>query len=220
MATEINSSYVNIIDSTLRSGEQTAGVVFSRNEKIRISKMLDEIGIPELEVGVPTISKNERDTIKEILSLKLSSKIFGYLEAIPENIDYAKECGLENIVITVFTSDGHIKAKYNNSRNVLIARLKETIKEIKKKTTQLLSQIHGNNEIEIWQNRFWEHTIKDEDDLNVHFDYIHYNPVKQGYVDNYKDWTWSSYLNYYSEANEDHKIDPASFSNHDSMFGE
>jgi len=132
MATEINSSYVNIIDSTLRSGEQTAGVVFSRNEKIRISKMLDEIGIPELEVGVPTISKNERDTIKEILSLKLSSKIFGYLEAIPENIDYAKECGLENIVITVFTSDGHIRAKYNNSKNVLVARLKETIKEIKK----------------------------------------------------------------------------------------
>ena len=131
MATEINNS-INIIDSTLRSGEQTAGVVFSRNEKIRISKMLDEIGISELEVGVPTNSKNERETIKEILSLKLSSKIFGYLEAIPENIDYVKECGLENIVITVFTSDGHIKVKYNNSKNVLISRLKETIKEIKK----------------------------------------------------------------------------------------
>jgi len=132
MAAEINNKKINIIDSTLRSGEQTAGVVFSKNEKIRIAKMLDEIGIPELEVGVPNISSSERETIREILNLNLSSRIFGYLEAIPANISYAKECGLKNIVVTVFTSDGHIKEKYKKSKNVLIASLKETIKEIKK----------------------------------------------------------------------------------------
>ncbi|MDD3520625.1 MAG: homoaconitate hydratase [Actinomycetota bacterium] len=132
MAAEINQRKINIIDSTLRSGEQTAGVVFSKNEKIRIAKMLDEIGIPELEIGVPSISSLERETIKEILNLNLSSKIFGYLEAIPSNISYAKECGLKNIVITVFTSEGHIREKYKKSKNVLISRLKETIKEIKK----------------------------------------------------------------------------------------
>ena len=92
------------------------------------------------------------------------------------------------------------------------------VKEIKKKATRLLRQIHGNNEMEIAKS-FLEHAIKDETAERT-FDYIHYNPVKHGYVDDYKDWEWSSYLNYYSEANEDHKIDPASFSNHDSMFGE
>ena len=61
MAAEINQRKINIIDSTLRSGEQTAGVVFSKNEKIRIAKMLDEIGIPELEIGVPSISSLERE---------------------------------------------------------------------------------------------------------------------------------------------------------------
>lgn len=132
MAAEINNRKINIIDSTLRSGEQTAGVVFSKNEKIRIAKMLDEIGVPELEVGVPNIASSERDTIKEILNLNLSSKVFGYLEALPSNISHAKECGLKNIVITVFTSEGHIKEKYNKSKNVLISRLKDTIKEIKK----------------------------------------------------------------------------------------
>lgn len=94
------------------------------------------------------------------------------------------------------------------------------VKEIKKKTTRLLRQIHGNNEMEIWQNRFWEHTIKDENDLNVHFDYIYYNPVKHGYVDDYKDWEWSSYRDHYPEANEGHKIDHTSYSNHDLIFGE
>jgi len=44
----------------------------------------------------------------------------------------------------------------------------------------------------IWQNRFWERLIRDEDDLTAHIDYIHYNPVKHGYVDNPVDWEFSS----------------------------
>ncbi len=45
----------------------------------------------------------------------------------------------------------------------------------------------------LWQNRFWEHTIRDENDLNIHLDYIHYNPVKHGYVQCVKDWECSSF---------------------------
>ena len=44
----------------------------------------------------------------------------------------------------------------------------------------------------IWQRRFWEHTIRDERDLNNHIDYIHYNPVKHGYVASPADWPHSS----------------------------
>jgi putative transposase len=40
----------------------------------------------------------------------------------------------------------------------------------------------------IWQRRFWEHTIRDETDLEKHFDYIHYNPVKHGLVERPRDW--------------------------------
>lgn len=46
---------VHIVDTTLRDGEQTAGVVFANNEKVRIAQMLDEIGIDQLEVGIPTM---------------------------------------------------------------------------------------------------------------------------------------------------------------------
>jgi putative transposase len=45
----------------------------------------------------------------------------------------------------------------------------------------------------VWQRRFWEHTIRDEDDLESHFGYIHFNPVKHGYVKSLREWPWSSF---------------------------
>jgi len=48
----------------------------------------------------------------------------------------------------------------------------------------------------IWQRRFWEHQIQDERDLQRHVDYIHYNPVKHGLVEQVEDWPWSSYHRY------------------------
>jgi putative transposase len=48
----------------------------------------------------------------------------------------------------------------------------------------------------IWQRRFWEHMIRDENDFNRHLDYIHWNPVKHGYVPNVVDWPYSSFHKY------------------------
>ena len=52
------------------------------------------------------------------------------------------------------------------------------------------------NEAAIWQRRYWEHTIRDDEDLHQHLDYIHYNPVKHGLVQNVRDWEWSSFHRY------------------------
>ncbi|YAA75526.1 REP-associated tyrosine transposase [Methylomonas sp. HW2-6] len=48
------------------------------------------------------------------------------------------------------------------------------------------------NERGVWQRRYWEHQIRDESDYQRHLDYIHYNPVKHGYVDKAVDWRYSS----------------------------
>jgi putative transposase len=48
----------------------------------------------------------------------------------------------------------------------------------------------------LWQRRFWEHAIRDQDDLNQHIDYIHINPVKHGYVQKAVDWPYSSFHRY------------------------
>ncbi|MGR8979312.1 MAG: REP-associated tyrosine transposase [Gammaproteobacteria bacterium] len=52
---------------------------------------------------------------------------------------------------------------------------------------------NAKGEYGFWQRRFWEHTIRDADDYARHIDYIHYNPVKHGYVQNVRDWPYSSF---------------------------
>ena len=49
------------------------------------------------------------------------------------------------------------------------------------------------HEQDIWQRRYWEHTIRNDEDLYRHTDYIHYNPIKHGYVKNVADWQYSSF---------------------------
>ena len=62
---------------------------------------------------------------------------------------------------------------------------------------QSLSKISNSRqnkrEKNIWQRRFWEHTIRDQQDWRKHMDYIHYNPVKHGYVESPADWPNSSF---------------------------
>ncbi|MBR0784277.1 REP-associated tyrosine transposase [Bradyrhizobium iriomotense] len=55
---------------------------------------------------------------------------------------------------------------------------------------------HSNGELALWQRRYWEHTIRDEDDFARHVDYVHFNPVKHGYVRSVRDWEHSSFHRY------------------------
>lgn len=52
----------------------------------------------------------------------------------------------------------------------------------------------------VWQRRFWEHYIRDQDDFKNHVDYIHYNPVKHGLVTAAKDWQYSSFSRYVNQG--------------------
>ena len=52
---------------------------------------------------------------------------------------------------------------------------------------------NDKGEAECWQRRFWEHQIKDDEDLSRHIDYVHINPVKHGLVAKVADWPWSSF---------------------------
>ncbi len=52
----------------------------------------------------------------------------------------------------------------------------------------------------VWQNRFWDHIIRDQNDFNRHVDYIHYNPVKHGFVNDPFLYTHSSLENYFRKG--------------------
>ena len=57
----------------------------------------------------------------------------------------------------------------------------------------LKSPLNERNEKALWQRRYWEHLIRDEEDWHRHIDYIHYNPVKHGYTERAVGWPYSSF---------------------------
>jgi len=71
--------------------------------------------------------------------------------------------------------------KYSFSRNIQYQKQDKTQSEIKRK------------EKGVWQRRYYDHIIRDEEDLNKHLDYIHYNPIKHKLVKAAKDWKYSSF---------------------------
>lgn len=95
------------------------------------------------------------------------------------------------------------------------------IREIKRLTTLWIKHETKDNIDRIWQDKFWEHTIRDEKDLQRHFDYIHYNPVKHNLTESFDAWTWSSYRQYYDANNNRFKaIDTDQFDQDTGLFGD
>ncbi|TCL08334.1 methanogen homocitrate synthase [Shimia isoporae] len=92
---------VQIHDATLRDGEQTPGVVFSIDDKIRIASKLSEVGVERIEAGMPAVSPQDAEAIKEISKLGLKSKIFTFARALKQDIDMALECGADGVIIEV-----------------------------------------------------------------------------------------------------------------------
>ncbi len=92
---------VQIHDATLRDGEQTPGVVFSVDDKIAIAQKMDEIGVERIEAGMPAVSPQDAEAIKEISKLGLKSKIFTFARAMKADIDMALECGADGVIIEV-----------------------------------------------------------------------------------------------------------------------
>ena len=92
---------VEIHDATLRDGEQTPGVVFRKEDKIRIAQKLDEVGIERIEAGMPAVSEEDFQAIKEISQLGLKAKIFTFARALPIDIDKAIDCGADGVVIEI-----------------------------------------------------------------------------------------------------------------------
>jgi len=78
-----------------------------------------------------------------------------------------------------------------------VSRLKvlftRSLREKSSLSVEIPASRRKHRESDVWQRRFWEHTIRDEDDLNKHLDYIHYNPVKHGLVSCPHLWTYSSF---------------------------
>jgi isopropylmalate/homocitrate/citramalate synthase len=92
---------VIISDCTLREGEQQASVVLSPSDKLRLAREFDEIGIHQLEVGMPAVSEEEFQNIKTIAKAGLKVKTIALCRTVKGDVDKAVECGTWGVSVSI-----------------------------------------------------------------------------------------------------------------------
>lgn len=124
---------VKIADTTLRDGEQTAGVVFANEEKLRIAKLLDKLGVHQIEAGIPIMGGDEKKAIQMIVDANLKASIMGWNRALVSDVEASLDCGVDAVAISISTSDIHINKKLNKSRDWVLKHMREATEYAKSK---------------------------------------------------------------------------------------
>ena len=124
---EIDPTDIKIDDTTLRDGEQTAGVVFANDEKIHIAKMLDKVGVHQIESGIPAMGGDEKDAIKKIAGLGLNCSVLAWNRPVKSDIEASVECGVDAVALSISSSDIHIEHKLRKSREWVLETMKSGV---------------------------------------------------------------------------------------------
>lgn len=108
---------IKLLDSTLRDGEQTPGVVFSPGDKRAIARRLEHIGVDRIEAGNPVVSERDREAIKQITFDSHDADIYALARAIQDDIDLALECDVDGVLVYSPSSDLEIERKFRWDRD-------------------------------------------------------------------------------------------------------
>ena len=111
-----------IVDTTLRDGEQTAGVVIANREKVRIAKFLNELGVHQIEAGIPVMGGDEKKAIRAICRAGLKASIMGWNRPVIKDIEASLDCGLMRWPF-LFHLDIHIKHKLKATREWVLEQM-------------------------------------------------------------------------------------------------
>lgn len=108
---------IRIMDTTLRDGEQTPGVILSPHDKLAIARRLDDVGVDRIEAGNPVVSAKDREAIRLVANEGLDAEIYALARAIKDDIDLALECEVDGVYIYSPGSDLEIERKFRWERD-------------------------------------------------------------------------------------------------------
>jgi len=103
---------VLIWDETLRDGEQTPGVAFHIDEKAAIARALAEAGVGVIDAGMPIVSEDEREAIRQIVELELPCEVGVTVRSHEADLKAARECGVRHVYMFLSVSPLHMKCKF------------------------------------------------------------------------------------------------------------
>jgi homocitrate synthase NifV len=118
---------VIIVDTTLRDGEQAAGIAFTRSEKVTIARLLDLAGVSQIEAGIPAMGVEEQAALRSIVDLNLKAEILAWNRLNLEDIKASLRCGIKFVHISGPVSDIQIELKLRKTRGWVIENLKRAI---------------------------------------------------------------------------------------------
>ena len=130
-------SKIEILDSTLREGEQTPGVSFTIKQKVTIAKLLDDFGVDFIELGHPAVSPDVYAAVETLNDLDLKVKKMAHGRASKSDINDATAIGVEWMGMFFGTSPLSLKHKFNVSKKEALEQIQTTVKYGKDKGLKL-----------------------------------------------------------------------------------
>ncbi|MCR4436578.1 MAG: homocitrate synthase [Clostridiales bacterium] len=118
---------VKIVDTTLRDGEQQAGIALGAGDKVKIARLLDSAKIYQIEAGIPAMGGEEKKSVEKMMALNLRSKISTWNRMNLKDIEQSIQCKPDIIHISVPASDIQIRCKLKKNRTWVIETMKRCI---------------------------------------------------------------------------------------------